>query len=137
MVDRARMGHHRTDTARVDTPIALIDGAPAVRHARQLMLRAEGFDVRAYASAAPLLADPLALTNACIVAEVAMPEIGGIALVQTLRERGWRGAAILLAGVASSALSARAAEQHFSVLVPTGIADRLLLAGIRAAIARR
>lgn len=129
------MGQHGTGTARVATPIALIDGAPAVRHARQLMLRAEGFDVRAYASAAPLLADPLALTNICIVAELVMSEIGGVSLVQRLRARGWRGAAILLADVATSALSVQAVEEDFTALVPTGIADRLLLAGIRTAIA--
>ncbi|WP_010189025.1 response regulator [Sphingomonas sp. PAMC 26605] len=115
--------------------IALIDGVPAVRHARQLMLRAEGFDVRTYASAVPLLADPLALATSCMVAEVAMPEIDGVALVQAMRGQGWQGAAILLAGVVSSALAALAIEQKFTVMVPTGLADRLLLAGIRTAIA--
>lgn len=115
--------------------IALIDGVPAVRHARQLMLRAEGFDVRAYASAAPLLADPLALATACIVAEVTMPEIGGVALLKVMRGQGWHGAAILLAGALSSELAALAIEQDFTVMVPTGLADRLLLAGIRTAIA--
>ncbi|WP_457354185.1 histidine kinase [Sphingomonas sp. UYP23] len=117
--------------------IALIGGVPAERHARQLMLRGEGFDVRAYASAAPLLADPLALASVCIVAEVTMPGMGGVALVQAMREKGWHGAAILLAGVISSALAALAIEQHFTVMVPTGLADRLLLAGIRTAIAER
>lgn len=117
--------------------IALIDGVPAIRHARQLMLRAEGFDVRTYASAAPLLADPLALTSVCIIAEVAMPEIGGVALVQAMRGQGWHGAAILLADLVSSALAALAIEQDFTVMVPTGLADRLLLAGIRTAIVSR
>lgn len=117
--------------------IALIDGVPAIRHARQLMLRAEGFDVRTYASAAPLLADPLALTSVCIIAEVAMPEIGGVALVQAMRGHGWHGAAILLADLVSSALAALAIEQDFTVMVPTGLADRLLLAGIRTAIVSR
>ncbi|WP_010219577.1 histidine kinase [Sphingomonas sp. PAMC 26621] len=115
--------------------IALIAGAPAVRHARQLMLRGEGFDVRAYGSAAPLLADPLALASSCIVAEVAMPEIAGVALVQAMRGQGLQGAAILLAGVVSPALAALATEQDFTVMVPTELADGLLLAGIRTAIA--
>jgi FixJ family two-component response regulator len=119
------------------TRIALVDGAPAVRHARQLMLRAEGYDVRAYASAAPLLADPLARGTACIIAEVEMPEIGGVALVHAMRGQGWRGAAILLADEISARLAALAVEEDFTVMVPTGLADRLLLAGIQAAIARQ
>jgi FixJ family two-component response regulator len=115
--------------------IALVDGVPVVRHARQLMLRAEGFDVRAYASAAPLLADPRARASACIVAEVQMPEIGGVALVRAMRDQGWDGAAILLADIVSATLSALAIQDGFTVMVPTGLADRLLLAGIQAAIA--
>lgn len=116
--------------------IALVDGVPAIRHARQLMLRAEGFDVRAYASATRLLADPLARTSACLVAEVEMPEIDGVALVRAMRGQGWRGAAILLGSVVSTTLAALAIEQDFAVMVPSGLADRLLLAGVRAAIAR-
>lgn len=135
MGDGARMRTDTTATAGMRTRIALIDGPPAVRHARLLMLRAEGFDVRAYASAAPLLADPRALASACIVAEVANPETGGVALVHAMRQQGWHGAVILLTQALSPALGALALERDLTVLAPTGLADGLLLAAIRTAIA--
>lgn len=116
--------------------IALIDGTAEARHARQLMLRAEGFDVRAYASALPLLSDPRVRANACIVAAIEMPQLGGVGLLRAMRAQGWQGKAILLAEERSPALVLLAADQDFTLIAPTEVSDGPLLAGIRAAFAR-
>lgn len=115
--------------------IALVDGTADVRHARQLMLRAEGYDVRAYANAAPLLTDPRVRPQACIVAGFAMPQLGGVALLHAMRSRGWHGAAILLAEKSTPELATLSADQHFTLVTPTELGDRSLLGAIRAAIA--
>ncbi|MBP2275013.1 MULTISPECIES: response regulator [Sphingomonas] len=120
---------------RTNPQIALVDGDPAVRHARQLLLRAEGFNVRAYASAPSLLADPLARASACILAEVAMPEIGGVEVLRSLRRMGWAGGAILLADAPTELLAAEAKALGFVLLVPRDLPDRTLIEAIRLAMA--
>ncbi len=116
--------------------IALVDGDPAMRHARQLMLRAEGYEVRSYPSCAALLADSSALRSACVVADVEMNGVGGLALLHGLRRAGWHGAAILLADTIAPELAASAAAEQFVALLPKALADKPLLHAIRTAIAR-
>ncbi len=48
--------------------IALIDGDATIRHARQLMLRAEVSYVRAYPNCAAALADPAAMSERLYIA---------------------------------------------------------------------
>ncbi|MDX5986027.1 response regulator [Sphingomonas echinoides] len=121
--------------ARTSIQIALVDGYTAVRHARQLMLRAEGFDVRAYVSVASLLADPLARASACVIADVDMPELGGLEILQAMRLQGWTGVMILLVDTITDALLAEARLLGFAALVPRDLPDRSLIEAIRMAIA--
>lgn len=115
--------------------VSLVDGDPVMRHARQLMLRAQGFEVRAYASGAAQLGDPSALRSACVVAEVEMDGFGGLVLLHRLRQVGWHGAAILLANTITPELAASAAAEQFVALHPKALGDEPLLEAIRAAIA--
>lgn len=116
--------------------IALVDGDPAVRRARQLMLRAEQFDVRAYPTCRGLLEDPTALRCACVVADAEMGEDTGIQLLRDMRARGWNGEAILLADTLPIAFIAAANDGDFLALVPKALGDRALLEAVRSAITR-
>jgi FixJ family two-component response regulator len=115
--------------------LALVDGAPALRHARQLMLRSKQLDVRAYATCAALLADPLALLSACVIADIEMSEMSGVQLLQAMRRAGWTGAAILLADAGSSDL-VPANDHNITATLPKTLSDDTLLKAIRSAIAR-
>ncbi len=127
----------RQSTIAVDAGcIALVDGDPAMRHARQLMLRAEGYEVRAYPYCAALLADPCALRIACVVADVEMDVGGGVALLHGLRRAGWHGAAILLADTIPPELAASATAERFVALRPKALGNQALLAAVRSAIDR-
>ncbi|WP_293881972.1 response regulator [Sphingomonas sp.] len=117
--------------------ISLVDGDATARRDRQLMLRAENFDVRSYATGAALIADPLARATACLVVDVDMPGLGGVELVQSLRVSGWRGTAILLRSVDVSDSVARDAERDGDTLLLKTMADRPLLEAIRAALKPR
>lgn len=107
-----------------------------LRHARQLMLRAEGSDVRAYASCAAALADPLAIASDCVIADVNMGAIGGFDLLRLMRTKGWDGAGILLADVVPPSLRAAGRDERWVVIRSVGLDDRQLLKAIDTALGR-
>jgi FixJ family two-component response regulator len=112
--------------------VSLVDGDPSVRRGRQLMLRAEHFDVRAYPTCNALLADAGSLLTICLVADLDMPGIDGFDLVRRMRGAGWQGSAILLSDLAPPA--ARMVEGGVALLNPKAVADRVLLDAIRTTI---
>lgn len=114
--------------------ISLVDGDPSMRHARQLMFRAESFDVRAYSNCETLIADRAALASDCIVADVDMGEISGVQLLHAMREKGWNGAAVLLTDTISPQLSITAIIEGFVAMQPKALADLPLLGAVNAAI---
>lgn len=114
--------------------VSLVDGDSTVRHARQLMLRAEDYDVRSYATCAALLADPRSRDYQCIILDLEMEEIDGIALLREMRASGWRGKALLLDGLEPGSPMLREAERHGDTVLERNIADRPLLAAIAASI---
>ena len=127
--------HEPTSPSDERSVVALVDGDPMIRRARQLMLRDERYAVRAYVSSDALLADPAARSAACIVADADMGAISGPHVLRAMRSAGWRGSAILLAETVSPALAEIALAEHFAVLSPKSLGDRPLLSAIRSAIA--
>jgi FixJ family two-component response regulator len=114
--------------------VSLVDGDPAVRRGRQLMLRSEHYDVRAYSTCSALLADPGTLRTICLVADLDMPGIDGFDLVGQMRSAGWQGAAILLADRPAPDLAAPMSECGVQLVLPKGVADRILIDAIQIAI---
>ncbi len=68
--------------------IAIVDDEAPVRRAVGSLVRSFGFKARTYGSAAEFLADPESLRSACIVSDIHMPDMSGIALQQTLLSQG-------------------------------------------------
>jgi two-component system response regulator FixJ len=108
--------------------VCVVDADPAVRESVRALLGTLGAEVRGYARGHELLD---ALDNgaapACIIADLALPDIGGLALLGELRARGVRVPTILLSTEAdvSSAVSAmRAGALDF---VEKPYIDRALL----------
>lgn len=106
--------------------IALVDGDAAMRHARQLLLRAEGSDVRAYPSCAAALGDPAAIASDYVVADVEMTVLGGVDFLRLMRAAGWQGKGILLADMVSPALRLLAIDEGFSVMSSAAFDGRRL-----------
>lgn len=115
----------------VGVSVSLVNGDPTLRRARQLMLLAEQYDVRAYSTCDALLADPASRRSACLIAEVDMLGIGGFDLVELLRADGWRGSAILLSDAPPSEMAARVDQAGVSALLPKALANLPLLQAIR------
>jgi FixJ family two-component response regulator len=116
--------------------VSLVDGDPAVRHDRQLMLRAERYDVRSYATCSALLADPRARDFPCIILDLEMEEIDSIDLLRQMRASGWRGRALLLEGLAARSPLLQENERHGDKVLPRNVGDLTLLSAIAASIDR-
>lgn len=114
--------------------ISLVDGEPAIRRARQLMLRSENYEVRSYATCAALLADPRSRDYRCIVVDVHMAEGEGIELLKAMRATGWHGQGILLDGIAPGSPLRHDAERHGDQVLEHSIADGPLVVAIAASI---
>jgi DNA-binding NtrC family response regulator len=110
--------------------VSLVDGDANVRHARQLMLRSENYDVRSYPTCAALLADPRSRDYPCIVLDIATREGDGLEILRQMRASGWRGKAILLDGVDREGPVAAEARRHDDRIFDRTIGDRPLMAAI-------
>jgi FixJ family two-component response regulator len=89
--------------------VCVVDADPAVRESVRALLGTIGAEVRGYGRGHELL-DALhdGRAPACIIADLGLPDIGGLALLGELRARGVRVPTILLSTEAdvSSAVSA-------------------------------
>lgn len=106
--------------------VLLVDDDAGVRRSLQLLLHAQGFDVRAYAAGASLLADPTTQHAACFVADYLMPDLDGLAILHSLRARGWSGAAILITAYHSPSLAARAGAVGFDAVMEKPLREHAL-----------
>lgn len=94
--------------------VHVVDDDDAVRDSLTLLLESAGFAVRTYSSATALLA-ALPGTTGCILTDVRMPEMDGLALQRHLSETGVRLPVIVMTGhgdvpIAVQALKAGAAD---------------------------
>lgn len=115
--------------------LLVLEDDHAVRRSLQLLLQGRGFDVKAYASAEALLADPQAAGAGCILADYRLSASDGIRVLETLRARGWSGAAILMTAFASDDLAARAASAGFLEVLYKPFRDHALVAALARASA--
>jgi two-component system, LuxR family, response regulator FixJ len=93
------------------TPITyIVDDDPALRDALCLLLESVEIESRAFARAEDLLQSGLlhAPRPACLLADVRMPGISGIALLERLREDGIRIPTILMTGYGDIPMAVRA-----------------------------
>jgi two-component system response regulator FixJ len=67
--------------------VYLIDDDEAVRDSLSLLLESQGFTVRGFASGPEFLSIACSLVAGCIITDMRMPEMDGLELLETLRER--------------------------------------------------
>jgi FixJ family two-component response regulator len=106
--------------------ILLVEDDPAVRRSLQFLLLARGFDVRAHASGATLLADPLIDKAVCFVADYRMDDLDGIEVLARLRARAWDRPAILITAYPSQDLIERATKAGFDAVIDKPFREHML-----------
>jgi FixJ family two-component response regulator len=122
------------DTTLVEPAILyVVDDDDAVRAALGRLLRAGGYRVAAFQSAETFLVQHDPHAHGCIVLDVAMPGLDGLALQQLLAERGSHMPVIFLTGRADVPTSVRAMKRGaFDFLTKPVDGDELFPAVARA-----
>lgn len=122
-------------TKRVLKPqILVVEDDTAVRRSMQLLLTAQGFSVRAHGSAAQALADPVARTADCLVADLVMAGMDGITLLGAMRSKEWSGSAILVSAHLDDENSKAAADAGFATVLHKPFAEGLLVEAVNRAL---
>ncbi|HEX7751692.1 MAG TPA: response regulator [Novosphingobium sp.] len=116
--------------------ILLIEDDNAVRRSLQLLLQGRGFDVKAYADAAALLADPDAGRAGCLLADYRLSISDGISVLETLRARGHETPAILMTAFGSDEVAGRARSAGFVEVLEKPFRDHVLMAALSRATAQ-
>lgn len=91
--------------------IHLIDDEEAVRRSASFMLKTSGFDVRVYPSGVAFLKDAKHAEPGCILLDIRMPEMDGLAVQRELSARGVALPVIVLTGHGDVATAVTAMKQ--------------------------
>jgi FixJ family two-component response regulator len=111
-------------------PLILIDDDDSARRSLQLLLSAHGFEVRSFASAAPILGDPRAIETPLLVIDDQLPDARGLHILTELRRNGWQGRAVLITALPSPGLAEEARKCGFQALVEKPIREGELMAAL-------
>jgi FixJ family two-component response regulator len=111
--------------------VVLLEDDNGVRRSLQLLLQGRGFDVKAYAGAGPLLADPEFAEADCLVADYRLADTNGIAVLQSLRKHGWTKPAVLVTAFSSAEVVADAAAAGFSEIFEKPVKDHVLITALK------
>ena len=114
--------------------IYVVDDEAGMRKALTRLLRAEGFDVRAFASAREFLAASHAEESACLVLDVTMPELDGLELQRRLTRAGGLVPVVFLTGNGDIPMSVRAIKEGAVDFLTKPVNDADLLRAVRTAL---
>lgn len=99
----------------------------------QLLLQGRGFEVRSFAKPALLIADVKANNPACLVTDYLMAGCDGLQVLDTLRETGWTGKAILITAYGSPELMQKAMARGFDAVLDKPCGEFALVNAVIAA----
>ncbi|MEA2744145.1 MAG: two-component system, LuxR family, response regulator FixJ [Acetobacteraceae bacterium] len=117
-----------------DAVVHLIDDDEGVRQAVTFLLTTSGFAVRVYESALSFLDALASLQPGCIVTDVRMPGMDGLALQRTLKARGINLPVIVVTGHGDVPLAVEAMKAGAVDFIEKPFNDDTLLSAIRVAI---
>jgi len=114
--------------------VHVVDDDEAVRDSLTLLLESAGFAVRAYSSATALLT-ALPGATGCILTDIRMPEMDGLALQRHLAELGVRLPVIVMTGHGDVPIAVEALKAGATDFLEKPFDDTQLLAAVTNAIA--
>lgn len=115
--------------------ICIIDDDEAVRDSMYMLLVTRGFGVRTFASAKSFLAEGAGPDCHCLLIDMHMPEMTGLVLLQTLRDRGVDAPAVVITGGGGHALAEQVERAGALGLLRKPVGEDELFAWIERAVA--
>ena len=117
-----------------DTLICVVDDDNSVRDSLRELLESSGYSVEDYNSALRFLASDAVTRCQCLIADVRMPEMDGLALQQELNKRGHRLPVIVVTGHGDIPLAVRAMKAGAAEFLEKPFKDDILLSSIQTAL---
>jgi two-component system response regulator FixJ len=117
--------------------VHVVDDDVAVRQSLSFLLASDGLPVRLHESASAFLDIVREAPAGCILTDVRMPGIDGIAFLRHLKERGIALPVIVMTGHADVPLAVEAMKEGAIDFIEKPFDDDLLLAAIRTALKRQ
>jgi FixJ family two-component response regulator len=114
--------------------VYVLDDEPAMVKALVRLLRSKRFDVRGFTSVRDFLEAYRSEETACLVLDVAMPELDGLALQRRLTQRGILIPIIFLTGHGDIPMSVRAIKEGATDFLTKPVKSALLIPAVRAAL---
>jgi len=118
------------------TTIHLVDDDAGLRKAISRLLRAEGYEVKAFASAADFLAACHAQEIECLLLDVSMPDLDGLELQRRLVRSGAAVPIVFLTGHGDIPMSVRAVKAGAVDFLTKPVDDDELLRAVGLALAQ-
>jgi RNA polymerase sigma factor (sigma-70 family) len=116
--------------------VFIVDDDAAVRKSLERLVRSVGLRGETFASASEFLQRAAADGPSCLVLDVRMPEVSGLALQEKLAAAGPRIPIIFISGHGDITVSVRAMKAGAVDFLPKPFSDQDLLEAIQQAIAR-
>lgn len=116
-----------------ETMVFIVDDDAAVRDSLRALLESARFEVEDFPSAMSFLAAVTPGSGACLVADVRMPDMDGLALQEELARRGMDLPVIIVTGHGEVPLAVRAMKAGAIDFIEKPYDDDLLLASVRRA----
>lgn len=117
--------------------VHVVDDDAAVRRSLAFLLASDGLPVRLYESATAFLDGAEGRVSGCVVSDVRMPGIDGIAFLRRLKARGLALPVIVMTGHADVALAVEAMKEGAVDFLEKPFEDTAFLAAVRAALDRQ
>jgi len=117
-----------------DTTIFVVDDDADVRFSLQALLEAEGFAAETFESANAFLQSDALTRPGCLIADIRMPDMDGLAVQEALRKRGGNAATIFLTGHGDVAMAVQAMKAGAIDFLEKPYDETVLLDAIRRAL---
>jgi two-component system, LuxR family, response regulator FixJ len=119
-----------------DRTVLLVDDDADVRDSLRALLESAGYVVRDFESAKGLLTDPALNRAGCLITDIRMPEMDGLALQEELAGRKIGLPVIVITGHGDVPLAVRAMKAGAVDFIEKPFDDHALIAAVRSALDR-
>lgn len=116
--------------------VYIIDDDPAIRDSLALLLQTAGYTVAAFAGAAAFLETCTPETGGCLILDLNMPGMGGLALQEALAQRGIHLPAVFLTGYGTIPDAVKAMRGGATDFLTKPVEGKLLLKRVAEALAQ-